>query len=211
MTVSKAERSRLMHHRPAVLWFTGLPGAGKSTIANLVEADAARARRSYRDARRRQCAARLEPGPRLYRGRPGREHPPHRRGGQADDRRRADRALLVHLAVPRRAPHGAGTARRQANSSRSSSTRRSRNASRAIPRASIGARWPARSRISPASISPTKCRKIPSCIFWPGARTPIGSRMKSSRRWCSGRFCSAYQGTLNGLATRVRGTSSFIG
>jgi bifunctional enzyme CysN/CysC len=27
-----------MHQRPAVLWFTGLPGAGKSTIANLVEA-----------------------------------------------------------------------------------------------------------------------------------------------------------------------------
>ena len=26
-----------MHHRSAVLWFTGLPGAGKSTIANLVE------------------------------------------------------------------------------------------------------------------------------------------------------------------------------
>jgi bifunctional enzyme CysN/CysC len=38
MTVSKAERSGLMHHRTAVLWFTGLPGAGKSTIANLVEA-----------------------------------------------------------------------------------------------------------------------------------------------------------------------------
>ena len=37
-TVSKAERTHLMHHRPAVLWFTGLPGAGKSTIANLVEA-----------------------------------------------------------------------------------------------------------------------------------------------------------------------------
>ncbi|MGH6727161.1 MAG: adenylyl-sulfate kinase, partial [Pseudolabrys sp.] len=37
LTVSKTERSRLMHHRPAVLWFTGLPGAGKSTIANLVE------------------------------------------------------------------------------------------------------------------------------------------------------------------------------
>jgi bifunctional enzyme CysN/CysC len=37
-TVSKAERSNLMHQRPAVLWFTGLPGAGKSTIANLVEA-----------------------------------------------------------------------------------------------------------------------------------------------------------------------------
>ena len=26
-----------MHHKPAVLWFTGLPGSGKSTIANLVE------------------------------------------------------------------------------------------------------------------------------------------------------------------------------
>ena len=36
--VSKAQRSDLMHHRPAVAWFTGLPGAGKSTIANLVEA-----------------------------------------------------------------------------------------------------------------------------------------------------------------------------
>ena len=36
-TVSKADRAKLMHHRSAVLWFTGLPGAGKSTIANLVE------------------------------------------------------------------------------------------------------------------------------------------------------------------------------
>ena len=38
ITVTKAERGRLMHHKPAVLWFTGLSGAGKSTIANLVEA-----------------------------------------------------------------------------------------------------------------------------------------------------------------------------
>ena len=36
-SVSKDDRGRLMHHRPAVLWFTGLSGAGKSTIANLVE------------------------------------------------------------------------------------------------------------------------------------------------------------------------------
>ena len=36
-TVSKANAAHLMHHCPAVLWFTGLPGAGKSTIANLVE------------------------------------------------------------------------------------------------------------------------------------------------------------------------------
>jgi len=38
ITVSRAERTQLMHHKPAVLWFTGLSGAGKSTIANLVEA-----------------------------------------------------------------------------------------------------------------------------------------------------------------------------
>lgn len=35
--VTKASRSALKNHRPAVLWFTGIPGAGKSTIANLVE------------------------------------------------------------------------------------------------------------------------------------------------------------------------------
>ena len=37
--VSKTVRSALKGHRPAALWFTGLPSSGKSTIANLVEAD----------------------------------------------------------------------------------------------------------------------------------------------------------------------------
>ncbi|WBQ14495.1 sulfate adenylyltransferase subunit CysN [Hyphomonadaceae bacterium BL14] len=37
MDVTKARRSELKGQRPAVLWFTGLSGAGKSTIANLVE------------------------------------------------------------------------------------------------------------------------------------------------------------------------------
>jgi bifunctional enzyme CysN/CysC len=37
-TISRDVRSGLMRHKPAVLWFTGLPGSGKSTIANLVEA-----------------------------------------------------------------------------------------------------------------------------------------------------------------------------
>ena len=35
--VSRAEREALNGHKPAVLWFTGLSGSGKSTIANLVE------------------------------------------------------------------------------------------------------------------------------------------------------------------------------
>jgi bifunctional enzyme CysN/CysC len=37
LDVDKASRARLNAQRPAVLWFTGLSGAGKSTIANLVE------------------------------------------------------------------------------------------------------------------------------------------------------------------------------
>ncbi len=35
--VDKGARVRLSGHRPAILWFTGLSGSGKSTIANLVE------------------------------------------------------------------------------------------------------------------------------------------------------------------------------
>ena len=35
--VNQSSRSKLLKHAPAVLWFTGLSGAGKSTIANLVE------------------------------------------------------------------------------------------------------------------------------------------------------------------------------
>jgi bifunctional enzyme CysN/CysC len=35
--VTKSARARLNGHRPALLWFTGLSGAGKSTIANNLE------------------------------------------------------------------------------------------------------------------------------------------------------------------------------
>jgi bifunctional enzyme CysN/CysC len=37
LLVSRAEREALNGHKPVVLWFTGLSGSGKSTIANLVE------------------------------------------------------------------------------------------------------------------------------------------------------------------------------
>ncbi|MDQ2804576.1 MAG: adenylyl-sulfate kinase [Pseudomonadota bacterium] len=37
LDVDKSARAELKAQRPAVLWFTGLSGAGKSTIANLVE------------------------------------------------------------------------------------------------------------------------------------------------------------------------------
>jgi len=35
--ITREARAALMRQKPAVLWFTGLSGAGKSTIANLVE------------------------------------------------------------------------------------------------------------------------------------------------------------------------------
>ena len=37
LSVSKAQRVALKGHKPAVIWFTGLSGAGKSTIANALE------------------------------------------------------------------------------------------------------------------------------------------------------------------------------
>jgi bifunctional enzyme CysN/CysC len=37
LDVDKSARAAAKHQRPCVLWFTGLSGAGKSTIANLVE------------------------------------------------------------------------------------------------------------------------------------------------------------------------------
>ena len=37
MDVTRASRAEIKGQKPAVLWFTGLSGAGKSTIANLVE------------------------------------------------------------------------------------------------------------------------------------------------------------------------------
>jgi bifunctional enzyme CysN/CysC len=37
LDVTKGTRSAQMGHRPAVIWLTGLSGAGKSTIANLLE------------------------------------------------------------------------------------------------------------------------------------------------------------------------------
>jgi bifunctional enzyme CysN/CysC len=42
LSVSKKRRALLKAQKPCILWFTGLSGAGKSTIANLVEAQLAR-------------------------------------------------------------------------------------------------------------------------------------------------------------------------
>jgi bifunctional enzyme CysN/CysC len=36
-SIGKAERARIKHQKPCILWFTGLSGSGKSTIANHLE------------------------------------------------------------------------------------------------------------------------------------------------------------------------------
>ena len=60
---------------------------------------ASRARRAHHASRRRQRPPRPQQGLRLHRRGSGREHPARRRGGETDDRRRAHRAVLFHLAV----------------------------------------------------------------------------------------------------------------
>ncbi len=35
--VSKENRQKLKHHKSAIIWFTGLSGAGKSTISSALE------------------------------------------------------------------------------------------------------------------------------------------------------------------------------
>ena len=92
LDVDKAARARRSRaSAPCVVWLTGLSGAGKSTIANLVEKRAARPRPPHLSARRRQRPPRAEQGSRLHRGGPRREHPPRGRGGAADGRRRPHR------------------------------------------------------------------------------------------------------------------------
>jgi bifunctional enzyme CysN/CysC len=72
---------RRARSRP-VLWFTGLSGSGKSTVANIVEKRLTAMGTAHLPARRRQCPPRPEPRPRLHRCRPGGEHPPRRRGAR---------------------------------------------------------------------------------------------------------------------------------
>ena len=59
--VSLSDRTSLNGHAPAVLWFTGLSGSGKSTVANAVEVKLHQ----------------------RYAGGAGREYPPYRRSGPA--------------------------------------------------------------------------------------------------------------------------------
>jgi bifunctional enzyme CysN/CysC len=68
--VDKGARSALKGQKPCVLWFTGLSGSGKSTIANTLEKRLhALGRHTYR-----QRTSRAQQGSRLHRRRSCREH-----------------------------------------------------------------------------------------------------------------------------------------
>ena len=111
LDVDKALRARIKQQRPCVLWLTGLSGAGKSTIANLVE-------KRLSDL---GLHTYLLDGDNLRHGLnrdlgftdrgAGREHPPRRRNRTIVRRRRPDRAGVADLAVPIGARDGARPAR----------------------------------------------------------------------------------------------------
>ena len=89
------------------LWFTGLSGSGKSTIAHLVGPAAGRARAHRRVPRRRHRPHAPLEGPRLLEGRPRHEHRAHRLGRLAHHPARGHGHHRRHLPVRRDAPEGA--------------------------------------------------------------------------------------------------------
>ena len=109
--IDKGARSGLNNHRPGVVWLTGLSGAGKSTIANIVEAKlhALGVHTYLLDGDNVRHGLNRDLG--FTDARPRREHPPDRGGHRSDGRCRFGRAGLVHLAVPGRAPTGARSCR----------------------------------------------------------------------------------------------------
>ena len=108
-----AEREARLGHAGAVIWFTGLSAAGKSTLAMGLERGALRSRLRRVRPRRRQHPPRAQRQPPLFAGGPAGEHPAHRRGRGALRRRGVHLHRGLHLAVPRRpAARARGRARR---------------------------------------------------------------------------------------------------
>ena len=163
IAIGAEQRAARNGHRGGVLWFTGLSGAGKSTIAMAVEQELFR--RGYSvyvldgDNVRHGLNANLGFSPE----------------DRAENIRRvgevaalfADAGLIaitvLHLALPRRPQ--ARARRRQGRLPRDLHQGRPRRPARsATPRASTRRRAAARSRTSPASPRPTRRRKAAELI-----------------------------------------------
>jgi bifunctional enzyme CysN/CysC len=90
--VDKEAHAALNGHRPCVVWFTGLSGSGKSTIANIVEKKLLElGRHTY---------LLDQQGSRIHGGRSGREHSPRCRSCTTHGRCGADRSGVFHLPLP---------------------------------------------------------------------------------------------------------------
>ncbi len=61
LEVTAEARSTIKGHQPGIIWFTGVSGAGKSTIANRTEAAPPLARDPHRASRRGQRPPRAQP------------------------------------------------------------------------------------------------------------------------------------------------------
>ena len=135
LDIDKSTRASLMGQKPGRGVVHGALGRRQVDDREPGRAQAPPPWAPHLPARRRQRAPRPQQGPRVHRCRPGREHPPRRGGREADGRRRADRAGVVHLSLPAASASSPGAWSNPENSSRCLSTRRSRLPSSAIARA----------------------------------------------------------------------------
>ncbi len=113
-----------MTEQGTTVWLTGLPSAGKTTIAPRRREKTARRRTQGRGARRRRRAHPPHQGPRLQPRGPRGERPPDRVRRRPAVPQRRHRAVLGHLALPRRCATRSASCTR-AGSSRSMCRRRS--------------------------------------------------------------------------------------
>ena len=174
--VAAADRAARLGQRGLTVWLTGLSGSGKSTIAREFE------RALHAEGRH----AFVLDGDTLRTGlnqdlgfsREDRAENVRRTAEVARVLNDAGLVAIVALISPFRAEREAARAdrRRPSDSSRCTSTRRSRCARRATSRASTPKPGPARSRSSPASARPTR---LPQRQNW--CCTPAPSRWPS--RW----------------------------
>ena len=92
----------------AVVWLTGLSGAGKSTIAQALERELFNRNMQCLRPGRRQRPPRPELQPRLLARGPRGKHPARGGSGEPDGRQRPGRGHRVHLALPLGPPARAG-------------------------------------------------------------------------------------------------------
>jgi bifunctional enzyme CysN/CysC len=105
LLVGKAERAALKKQKPVIVWFTGLSGAGKSTIANIVEQRLTMEghHTTMLDGDNVRHGLNRDLG---FTGRQSRKHSASWRSGEAYDRKRINCSLFIYLTLPSREGYG---------------------------------------------------------------------------------------------------------